>query len=119
MIDINKLKKGDVFYQATMSGVFECTMDDDEIQEFGSFGVRVKERDGKLGIITKEDYEHLYETREEAEEGCRNFPSERLEQLIQGDKWLEDLFYVYETYMSEDYANEMRKAIEIKTGKKL
>lgn len=116
MIDISSLKKGDLFYKAGVNGVWECTMDDDEIQEFGSFGVSVKERNGKIAILTKEDYEHLYYTREEAEEGLKDFPSDRVEELLVDDKWLKDLFYTYKTYMPDSYSDEMRKAIEKKTG---
>ncbi|MDO5707863.1 MAG: hypothetical protein Q4P31_04455 [Andreesenia angusta] len=112
MIDLEKLKKGDKFYKADMNGVIECIMDDDEIQPYGSFAVKVTERDGKLLIITKEDYEHIYYTREEAIEGCKAFPSERVEQLLVDKKWLKDLFYVYKTYMTDNYVEEMRRAIE-------
>ena len=116
MIDINSLKKGDIFYKSGINGVWECTMDDDDIQKYGSFAVKVTERNYKLAMITKEDYEHLYYTREEAEEGCKAFPADNIENLLKDDKWLYDLFYTYKTYMPDEYSEEMKEAIKIKTG---
>lgn len=119
MIDITKLKKGDVFFRAHINGVMECTMEDDEIQKYGSFTVSIAERGGKIGIMSKEDYEHMYYTREEAEEARKSLPNGELETLLEGDRWLEMLFYVYKTYMTDSYVEPMRKAIEVKTGRKL
>lgn len=119
MIDIDKLKKGDIFFKSGTNGVLECIMEDEKIQKFGSFGVKIKERGNKLGIITKEDYQNLYYSREEAEVGCQKFPTDNLERLLKDDKWLEDLFYVYKSYMPETYVKEMQEAIREKTGKTL
>lgn len=119
MINIRELKKGDVFFKAQTSGVLECTMEDDEIQKFGSFAVTVKERGGKIGIISKEDYDYIFYSREEAEEARKSLPNEELENLLDGDKWLEMLFYVYKTYMADTYVEPMKKAIEAKTGLKV
>jgi hypothetical protein len=119
MINIEKLKKGDVFYKAQSNGVIECTMEDDAIQKYGSFSVLVKERGNKIAIISKEDYEYLFYTREEAEEARKSLPNDALENLLESDKWIEMLFHVYKTYMNESYVEPMKKAIEIKTGVKV
>jgi hypothetical protein len=119
VIDISKLKKGDVFFKAQTNCVLECTMEDDEIQKFGSFSVTVKERGGKIGIISKEDYDYIFYSREEAEEARKSLPNEELENLLEGENWLEMLFYVYKTYMTDTYVEPMKKAIEIKTGLKV
>lgn len=119
MIDISKLKKGDVFYKADINGVWECTMDDEEVQKFGSFGVKIKERGDKLGIITKEDYDYIFYTMEEAEEAKKSFPTSKEEELMEGNNWIEALFYTYKTYMQDSYVDSMRRVIEKKTGMKL
>lgn len=119
MINIDKLKKGDVFFLAHTTGVLECTMEDEEIQKYGSFSVLVKERNNKLMMISKENYNYMYLSREEAEEARNALPSDEIEKLLIEDNWIKMLYYVYETYMSDSYTNAMKEAIEIKTGLKL
>lgn len=119
MIDIKNLKKGDVFFKAHSNGVMECIMEDDEIQKYGSFSVLVKERNNKIAIISKEDYDYLFYTRAEAEEAKKSLPNDELEALLESDRWIEMLFHVYKTYMNDKYSETMKKAIEIKTGIKL
>lgn len=119
MIDIDKLKKGDVFFLAHTTGVLECTMEDEEIQKYGSFSVLVKERNNKLMMISKENYKYIYLSREEAEDTRNSLPSDELEKLLIEDNWIKMLYYVYETYMSDNYAKTMKEAIEIKSGLKL
>lgn len=119
MINIDKLKKGHVFFLAHITGVLECIMEDDEIQKFGSFSVLVKERDNKLMMVSKENYAYMYYSREEAIEASKSLPSDKIEELLEEDNWLKMLYYVYDTYMSDNYTGVMKEVIEKKTGLKL
>lgn len=116
MIDINSLKKGDIFYRAELNGVSKCKMYDDDIQEFGSFAVTINDNEESLRFILKEDYEYLFYSREEAEEMVERIPEKLVEDLLVDDKWIKKLIDVYDRSMNDIYVVAMKKAIKRKTG---
>ncbi|AFS78784.1 hypothetical protein Curi_c17770 [Gottschalkia acidurici 9a] len=116
LIDINKLKQGDVFYKAEIRGVSKCEMYDDDIQEYGSFAVTINDNSESLRFISKEDYEYLFYTQEEAEEMVERIPNKLVDQLLDDDMWVKELMDKYERSVNDIYVVAMKKAIKIKTG---
>lgn len=116
MIDISKLKKGDIFYKAELNGVSKCEMYDDDIQEFGSFAVTINDNKDSLRFILKEDYEYLFYTREEAEKMVEKIPDKLVYEFLEDDKWIKELIDKYDRSVNDVYVVAMKKAIKIKTG---
>lgn len=116
MIDISKLKKGDIFYKAELNGVSKCEMYDDDIQEFGSFAVTINGNKDSLRFILKEDYEYLFYTKEEAEKMVEKIPDKLVYEFLEDDKWIKELIDKYDRSVNDVYVVAMKKAIKIKTG---
>lgn len=116
MIDISKLKKGDIFYRAELNGVSKCEMYDDDVQQFGSFAVTINDNKESLRFILKEDYEYLFYTREEAEKMVERIPDKLVEELLVDDLWVKKLIDIYDRSVNDVHVEAMRKAIKIKTG---
>lgn len=115
-IDVNKLRKGDIFYKAELRGVSKCEMYDEDVQEFGSFAVTINDNPDSLRFISKEDYEYLFYTEKEAEEMVERIPDKLVEELLEDDIWIKELIDKYERSVNDIYVIAMRKAIKIKTG---
>lgn len=116
MIDLSNLKKGDIFYKAELMGVSKCEMYDEDIQEYGSFAVTINDNKESLRFILKEDYEYLFYTREDAEKMVERIPDKLVEDLLEDDKWIQELMDKYERSVNDIYVVAMKKAIKIKTG---
>lgn len=116
MIDISKLKKGDIFYKAELLGVSKCEMYDDDIQEFGSFAITINDNKESLRFVLKEDYEYLFYTREEAEEMVEKIPDKLVNEFLEDDKWIYELLDKYERSVNDVYVVAIKRAIKIKTG---
>ena len=116
MIDVNGLKKGDIFYKAELMGISKCEMYDDDIQAYGSFAVTINDNKESLRFILKEDYEYLFYTREEAERMLEKIPDKLVEDLLKDDIWIKELMEKYERSVNDVYVVAMKKAIKKKTG---
>ncbi len=116
MININDLKKGDIFYKAELRGVSKCEMYDEDIQEYGSFAVTINDNKESLRFILKEDYEYLFYTKEEAEKMVDKIPEKLVEKFLNDDLWIKELIDKYERSVNDIYVVAIKKAIKIKTG---
>lgn len=116
MIDVNSLKKGDIFYKAELNGVSKCEMYDQDIQEFGSFAVTLNDNKESLRFILKEDYEYLFYTEEEAAKQVEKIPEKLVQDFLDDDLWIKELIEKYERSVNDIYVVAMKKAIKIKTG---
>lgn len=116
MININNLKKGDIFYKAELRGVSKCEMYDEDIQEFGSFAVTINDNKDSLRFILKEDYEYLFYTEEEAEKMVEKIPEKLVEEFLEDDLWIKELVDKYDRSVNDIYVVAIKKAIKIKTG---
>lgn len=116
MIDINSLKKGNIFYKAELMGVSKCEMYDEDIQEYGSFAVTINDNKESLRFILKEDYENLFYTPEEAEKMVEKIPQKLVEKFLEDDLWIKELLDKYDRSVNDIYVVAMKKAIKIKTG---
>ena len=116
MIDISSLKKGDIFYRAELNGVSKCKMYDEDVQEFGSFAVTINDNPESLRFILKEDYEYLFDNREDAEKMAERIPEKLVEDFLVDDKWVKELVDIYDRSMNDVYVVAMKEAIKRKIG---
>lgn len=118
MIDFLKVKKNDIIYEAHPNGVvtlkvIEYHKKDEYLSAYLGWD------DGTFGGIcsfVESDNNKLFYSKAEAKGRRKNLPQEMVQGFCQGDKWIKDLFYKYQTDMPIAYSEAMKKAIKTKTG---